>query len=394
MSKIKILVTGLMFMLVSCTYYIKYNSNIGLDAPISAKTSIKVNLSEVPPRIAPTSIVKAITDDLSKNVFINLVKTNPELLVVVDVRELQFNNEPWGLLWLPLIYLGAPSNKCKATTDIGLRILKPDATLVKSYSATSYRKKWRGLYYNHNAYAVIEEAIKEAIVAAVEGKRKPYEESQEITKPTTITKPPRLIFDYSLFDQNNDKILDGGERVSLKVTVKNQGEGTAQGVKVLLSGESKVLDYLGREKSIGDIPAGGEKEAIFEAVLPYKIEPDNASLFIRVTEARGFDALKESELLIAMQPAKVEREREVISVLVDVDQPLKPTSFKREDAYAVIIGISDYRSNKIPKVKYARRDAETMKEYLVNVCGIPKENIILLIDDKATGTDLIAYIEE
>ncbi|MEO0112086.1 MAG: caspase family protein [candidate division WOR-3 bacterium] len=223
---------------------------------------------------------------------------------------------------------------------------------------------------------------------------KSYEETEEITKPISISKPPKLIFDYSLIDENQDKILDGGEKISLKVIVRNQGEGNAKGVKVLLSGESKVLNYLGREKFIGDIPSGTEKIAVFEAVLPYKIEPDNANLIIRVTEAQGFDALKECELLIAMQPAKVEREREIISTLVDVDQPLKPTSFRRENAYAIVIGISDYRSPKIPKVKYAKRDAETVKDYLTNICGIPSENIVCLTNEKATGTDLIAYIEE
>lgn len=219
-------------------------------------------------------------------------------------------------------------------------------------------------------------------------------EIPKITSPLPITQPPKLTFDYSLIDENQDKILDGGEKITLKVTVKNQGEGDAQGVKVLLSGSSKVIKYFGNEKYLGDIPAGSEKEAVFEAILPYRIEPDNANLIIKVTEANGFDALKEAELLIAMQPAKVEREREVVSVLVDVDQPLSPTSFRREDAYAVIIGITTYRSNKIPKVKYAKRDAEIMKDYLINVCGIPEENFVSLTDEKATLSDLIAYIEE
>lgn len=162
MGKVRILVVGLILMFIGCTYSIKYNSIIGLDAPISPKTNIRVNLPEkTPQKIERASIVKAITDDLARNVFVNFVETDPELLVVIDV-----------------------------------------------------------------------------------------------------------------------------------------------------------------------------------------------------------------------------------------DQPLSPTSFRRDDAYAVIIGITDYRSNKIPEVKYATRHAESIKDYLVNICGIPEENIILLTDDKATGTDLTAYIEE
>ncbi len=222
----------------------------------------------------------------------------------------------------------------------------------------------------------------------------PSEDLQKQNKPTTISEPPRLYFNYSLIDANGDKILDGGEKIILTVNIKNQGNGNAKGVKVLLSGNSKVLSYLGREKEVGDILSGSERVATFETVLPYQIEADQGNIIIKVTEVQGFGALEEKELKIAMQPAKVERKTEVVSVLVDVDQPLTPSSLLREDAYAVIIGITNYRSDRIPAVKYAKRDAETVKDYLIKICGIPEENIICLTDDKATGTDLIAYIEE
>lgn len=223
-----------------------------------------------------------------------------------------------------------------------------------------------------------------------------------IVKPTyqppvsqpVVTSPPELIFDYFIKDKNNNKILDGGEKVSIKVIVFNQGEGTAQGVKVLLSGRSKALNYLGREKYLGDIQPNVQKKAVFEAILPYQIEPGEGNIVIKVTESRGFGALQVKELRVAMQPARVKHEMEVVSTLIDVDQPLTPSSFRRKDAYGVIIGITDYRSTKIPKVKYAKRDAETMKEYLVNVCGVPDENIMTLYNDRATLSDLTAYIEE
>lgn len=221
-----------------------------------------------------------------------------------------------------------------------------------------------------------------------------YARGKEKITEKIVSGPPRLTFHYSISDENADRVLDGGEKVNLKVKIYNQGEGTAQGVKVLLSGNSKALNYLGKVKSLGNIAPGGEKTAVFETILPYQIRPDEGNIIIKVSEEQGFGALEEKVLRVAMQPTEVKRTTEVISELIDVDQPLKPSSFKRDDAYAVVIGITDYRSNKIPKVKYAKRDAKSVKEYLVNVCGIPEENIIFLTDDKATGTDLIAYIEE
>jgi len=218
--------------------------------------------------------------------------------------------------------------------------------------------------------------------------------TEKFFNPASIETPPLLVFECSIIDDNQDKILDGGEKVILKIRVMNQGEGIASGVKVTLSGNSKALNFWGHEKVIDDIPPHSEKEVILGNVLPYQIEPDEGNIIIRVTEAHGFGALEEKELKIAMQPAKIERTTEVVSALIDVDQPLTPTSFRRENAYAVVVGITNYRSNRIPKVEYAKRDAESMRDYLTNICGIPIENIMTLIDDKATLSDLTAYIEE
>ena len=414
-GKVKILVIVSMIGLLGCGpgISIRYSSEIDLDMPIPAKTSIKIRLPEkIPPDVVHESIVQAITSDLVQNVFPNFVEADADILCIVDVMRLNASDEPWGLLWAPLVYLGVPAGKLKGGAAINLRITFPDGTLIKSYQKTSYRENWWGLYSKYlwggGSGLRIEEVLKETmekikkeinqdrneIIAAIEGKRRPYEETKEITRPSKATMPPRLSFSYSLVDEDKDRIFDGGERVSLKITVKNQGKGTAQGVKVLLSGDSKALSYLGREKYLGEIPPGSVKSAVFAAVLPYQIVPDEGSIVIKVTEERGFGALMIKKLRVAMQPVKVKVETEIISELIDVDQPLSPSSFTRDDAYAVVIGITDYRSAKIPDVKYATRDAEGMRDYLINLCGIPDENITMLTDERATLSDLTAFIEE
>ncbi len=60
--------------------------------------------------------------------------------------------------------------------------------------------------------------------------------------------------------------------------------------------------------------------------------------------------------------------------------PTKPNS------YAVVIGIENYRD--IPKVDFAANDARVVYESLTRQMGYPKENVILLINDKATRTDI------
>jgi len=64
----------------------------------------------------------------------------------------------------------------------------------------------------------------------------------------------------------------------------------------------------------------------------------------------------------------------------------------QENSYAVVIGIEKYRD--IPKVDYAVNDAQVMYESLTRQMGYPKENILLLTDEKATKTDIQKAIEK
>jgi uncharacterized caspase-like protein len=129
-------------------------------------------------------------------------------------------------------------------------------------------------------------------------------------------------------------------------------------------------------------------------VLPNRIDVDNGSIIIHVSEANGFDALEDRQLIVAMQPAKTTVKTDTLSLAVDVDQPLTPSSLKREDAYALIVGISNYSTSGIPAVKYAGRDAEGMKDYLVNVCGFLPDNIRMVSDAQATKSRIEALIQD
>nr|MBI3614395.1 SUMF1/EgtB/PvdO family nonheme iron enzyme [Nitrospirota bacterium] len=63
-------------------------------------------------------------------------------------------------------------------------------------------------------------------------------------------------------------------------------------------------------------------------------------------------------------------------------------SLQQPNAYAVVIGISQYREEVIPKVPYAVKDAEAIAQLLEKQAGIPKTHIRLLTDAKATSADL------
>lgn len=76
----------------------------------------------------------------------------------------------------------------------------------------------------------------------------------------------------------------------------------------------------------------------------------------------------------------------------DVDELPFTNSKLNKNAYAVVIGIEQYRQN-LPKADYAVQDAQTVTSYLTHVLGYPEENVITLLNDRASYVDLAKYFE-
>ncbi len=81
------------------------------------------------------------------------------------------------------------------------------------------------------------------------------------------------------------------------------------------------------------------------------------------------------------------------AVSSDVDKVPAAKTAERKNAYAVVVGIEQYRQ-KLPKADYAVHDAEVMSEYFTKVLGIPEENVAVLVDTHAARTDLEKYVEK
>ncbi len=77
----------------------------------------------------------------------------------------------------------------------------------------------------------------------------------------------------------------------------------------------------------------------------------------------------------------------------DVDNlPVMQTK-PNKNAYAIVIGIEEYRQ-KLPKADFADHDAMIMAKYLTKVMGYPEENVITLLNDHASNVDLVKYFEK
>ena len=77
----------------------------------------------------------------------------------------------------------------------------------------------------------------------------------------------------------------------------------------------------------------------------------------------------------------------------DVDELPAIKAKPNKNSYAIVIGIEQYRQ-KLPRADYAAHDAQTMTEYLTKVMSYPEENVVTLLNDKASMSDLTKYIEK
>jgi len=102
---------------------------------------------------------------------------------------------------------------------------------------------------------------------------------------------------------------------------------------------------------------------------------------------------KDSESRIASLPEKKEPASLHAIVRSDIDDVPLLNRQQRKNAYAVIIGIENYRQ-KLPKADFAASDATLVGEYLTKVLGYPEENVISLLNDHAAYADFAKYFEK
>lgn len=96
----------------------------------------------------------------------------------------------------------------------------------------------------------------------------------------------------------------------------------------------------------------------------------NVSMFIdgRLKESRKFD----------LEPG-----------LATLLAPLNPPDPKK---WALVVGLERY--SHLPAVDYAGSDAQTAANYFVNLLGVPEKNIILLENEKATRSAIVARLKD
>ena len=77
-----------------------------------------------------------------------------------------------------------------------------------------------------------------------------------------------------------------------------------------------------------------------------------------------------------------------------IDEELAPVFVSvppQSSSFAVVIGIEAYQ--RFPRVEYAIRDSEQIKKYLMQSLGYPEKNIVILRNEDASRSQMVARIE-
>lgn len=233
-------------------------------------------------------------------------------------------------------------------------------------------------------------------LAAAEAQGQPA--AQAPPPPVVAASPlgaPALSFKATVLDENSNLVLEGGERVKVRVDLVNTGRGAARDVSVILSGTPAVISqFPATTLPVGSLQPGESRSVEFSATLPLAVQAQQVNVQVSVAEAAGAGIPAAQTLVLAMRqggggsiaPAKPA----VRSYQFDnVDQvPATAAGFQRPQTHLLAVGISSYRDRQIPARKYSARDAELVAAYFQSLGGVPGSNVRVLQDRKALRADI------
>jgi len=197
-----------------------------------------------------------------------------------------------------------------------------------------------------------------------------------------------------VFFQNptGENKLDAGGQAELRVTLSNQGTKAARGVEITVQSSSSQGLKVGSGKQtisadaqvverVGTLSASAARELTIPIFAPETFSEKNVRLTVGIRATEG---------KVVGSPDEVTIPTGQVTTAPLVDREIPEGTMDRSDAVAVVIGVSKYTSDAIPSVDYAVRDAETVKQYLVETMGFKLENIIYL--ENPTQSSLNAVI--
>lgn len=209
---------------------------------------------------------------------------------------------------------------------------------------------------------------------------------------------------------SKNRMIDLNEIFDVAVAVQNVGQGDAENVELEVVNTQKGVIFLGKGKGkhlvklekdkIVRLPSGKYKIVNFRYFVNSDFREDKLRFSIKATEKWRQYGFSETKLVAIDTMLKEEGQirrfdhmdgdqrsanakvviEDIPDLQVDVDVNIPKTDMQNPDAVAVVIGNRNYRNRDVPQVRWAIRDAETVKDYLISTLGYRHGNILFAID--------------
>jgi len=165
-------------------------------------------------------------------------------------------------------------------------------------------------------------------------------------------------------DRNDSEYLDAGESGIVSFTIRNEGHGRAKNIRAVAVSSDPSSITVSKVRYPNELSPGdsGKVKVLLFASSGVKTQEQEITLRVE-------DLFTESTAL-PMKFTILSRGR-----YSDIDIEFPGARLRNHSAVAVVIGNGEYE-HEVPNVKYATRDAQTVRDYLHNTLGYSSSNII------------------
>lgn len=197
-------------------------------------------------------------------------------------------------------------------------------------------------------------------------------------------------------DQSGNGMIEPEEIVEVTVRVQNQGTSTARDVRAAIRIDQNVF-FAGKDPkervqkyNIGELNPGdyyditfkiytnnlAKEVPVFLTLSEYYAEWGAVNLPLELAFNQRLGTIQQ----FVMQGKESTAGYVTEGFSIDVEMNIPSGKGMKRDAVALIIANRNYQNTDIPKVEFAHRDAEFMKQYLIKTLGLQEGNIILQLD--------------
>lgn len=189
---------------------------------------------------------------------------------------------------------------------------------------------------------------------------------------------------------SKNQMLELGEQAKIQIRIINKGTGPAKAVVATPFIETNASDiYIisgGEPASLGDMKPKEEREVEFQLTVTKNYSGGRTlPIGIELAESRGKGRYDRRIVPLGLKINEFTPTTDIVvfpstespddTGKVDVDFKIPPSLTKNPNAIAIIIAVDNYLDPSVPKVQFAKRDAETVRAYLIKAFGYNPANI-------------------